>query len=588
MQVLDAFRPRRATWSGQVTSSPPGPSGGPFMTHLLPGGGVLRVHGARRPVPPRLPHFSTSRSVHRLAAVGAGAYLPCRPPNAWSPGGPAPAGPCYWLGASGTPVGWRGGCLASGQVRGAVRHYCLGGCSALVVCAWHRQPVSDGLGPVLGAVSSRFPPSRPAFPALCVAGRPVRVSLILARWYAIPCGLCVPWARSGCPSGIPRVSFVCVCLALSRPPPPPPSPVGVARAPGAVPVLGAGTAVPHRPCPSACPASVSVWLAWGGHDPVPFPPYLVLGCALPVGWVCASGAFERRGVGVGGAACAPSSPSARPGGPMGRGVALPGSVPLPSLGRNQSGCLWRHSGHGGRGPHTAPVCARLLTPGAVRVASLCAATGSLVLRGSCGSRRLGAWRRALLRPPPPGHGGPSGGRGDRPPCLGGGGGPAPPWPPGQWGGVGRQGRGGSRRGSPPPFPDHLSRRGILPRCTRLGGVAGHLRVLGAACRRRVSLAAGGGGADCVPPSPEERLAGLAGLGVALPRSVTLASPGGRQSRFHWRRSGHGGRRPDNALVCVRVPPPGLVRVASLCAGAGSPACRSPCGSRRWGAWGRAA
>ena len=66
------------------------------------------------------------------------------------------------------------------------------------------------------------PPSRPACSALRVAGRPLRVSLTLARWYAIPCGLCVPRARSGCPSGSPRVSFSCVCaraLAVSAPPP---------------------------------------------------------------------------------------------------------------------------------------------------------------------------------------------------------------------------------------------------------------------------------------------------------------------------------------------------------------------------------
>ena len=78
------------------------------------------------------------------------------------------------------------------------------------------------LGPVLGVVSSLFPPARPACPALCVAGRPVWVSLISARWYAIPCGLCVPRARSGCPSGFPRVSFACVCaraLTASLPPP---------------------------------------------------------------------------------------------------------------------------------------------------------------------------------------------------------------------------------------------------------------------------------------------------------------------------------------------------------------------------------
>ena len=116
------------------------------MTHLLPGGGVPRVHGARSPVPPRLPHFATPQSAHRLAAVAAGAYPPRRPPNAWSHGVPAPPGACYWLVASGTPLGWRGGCLALGLVRGAVRHYCLGGCSALVVCARRSRPVRGGRG----------------------------------------------------------------------------------------------------------------------------------------------------------------------------------------------------------------------------------------------------------------------------------------------------------------------------------------------------------------------------------------------------------------------------------------------------------
>ena len=122
MRVLDAFRPPGATWSGLVISCPPGPSGGPFMTHLLPGGGVPRVHRARSPVPPWLPHFATPRSVHHLAAVAASAYPPRRPPNAQSPGLPAPPKPWYWLVASGTPVGWRRGCLAVGLVHGAVRH----------------------------------------------------------------------------------------------------------------------------------------------------------------------------------------------------------------------------------------------------------------------------------------------------------------------------------------------------------------------------------------------------------------------------------------------------------------------------------
>ena len=69
---------------------------------------------------------------------------------------------------------------------------------------------------------------------------------------------------------------LCVCVRSRsrgvRAPSPPR--VGVARTPRAVPVLGAGRAVPRGPCPSACPASVpcSVWLALGGGGPVPFPP----------------------------------------------------------------------------------------------------------------------------------------------------------------------------------------------------------------------------------------------------------------------------------------------------------------------------
>ena len=41
-----------------------------------------------------------------------------------------------------------------------------------------------GFGPVPGVVSLLFPPSRHACSALRVAGRSVRVSLTLARWYA--------------------------------------------------------------------------------------------------------------------------------------------------------------------------------------------------------------------------------------------------------------------------------------------------------------------------------------------------------------------------------------------------------------------
>ena len=147
-------------WLGQVISSPAGPSGGPSKKHLLPGGGVPRVHRARSPVPPRLPHFATPRSVHQFAAVAAGAYPLRRSPNAWSPGAPALPGPCYWLVASGTPLGWRGGCLAWGLGRGAVRHYCLGGCSAPCVCARRLRLVRGARAGTWCCVSpvSPFPP----------------------------------------------------------------------------------------------------------------------------------------------------------------------------------------------------------------------------------------------------------------------------------------------------------------------------------------------------------------------------------------------------------------------------------------------
>ena len=140
-----------------------------------------------------------------------------------------------------------------------------------------------GLRPVPGVVSLLFPPSRPACLALRVAGRPVRVSRTLARWYAIPRGLCVPRARSGCPSGSPRVPFACVrarAPAASAPLPP----RGVACASRAVPALGAGRAVPRGPCPSACPSPVpcSVWRCWGGGRSGPGLPLPGCGCEGPL------------------------------------------------------------------------------------------------------------------------------------------------------------------------------------------------------------------------------------------------------------------------------------------------------------------
>ena len=349
-----------------------------------------------------------------------------------------------------------------------------------------------GFGPVPGVVSLSFPPPRPACSALRVAGRPVRVSLTLARWYAIPRGLCVPRARSGCPSGSPRVSLSCVCaraLAVSAPPPL----GGVACAPRVAPALGAGRAVPRGPCPSACPVPVpcSVWRAWGGAVRSRFPPtWLGVvgvaagrprgGCLLPLrgasgvmrspspdcpltGW--AAGARDPRvsGAGVrvwgpcsvpsastpcggcaprggsvafmcwgagwrGGGACAVPPVCAAGGGPVGRGVALPHSVPLPSLGRQQSGCHWRCAVHGGRGP---PYHSGSCSPGFSGY-DLC---GVLARRRglACSSRppwgpAAGAGGRVALRLLS------RAGR-DHPPCLRGWG-PGPQRPAGRWGGGG--------------------------------------------------------------------------------------------------------------------------------------------------------
>ena len=205
-----------------LPTSPPGPSGGPFMTHILPGRGVLRVHGARSPVPPRLPHFATPRSVRHLATVVAGAYLLRRRLDAWLPGPPTPPGPCYWLVTRGTPMGWRGGCPARGLVRSPVCYYCLGGCSALVVCARRSRHVW-GVGAGAGSCFSPWAPPCPRFPPSVCCGLSCRGVPSLPCWYAIPCSLCVPRAPTGCPSGPRRVSvaFVCARAPAAYAPPPP-------------------------------------------------------------------------------------------------------------------------------------------------------------------------------------------------------------------------------------------------------------------------------------------------------------------------------------------------------------------------------
>ena len=216
------------------------------------------------------------------------------------------------------------------------------------LCVRRARGRFGGFGLVPGVVSLSIPPPRPACSALRVAGRPLRVSLTLARWYAVPRGLSVLRARSGCPSGSPRVSPSCACaraLAASAPPPL----GGVACAPRVVPALGAGRAVPRGPCPSTCPAPVpcSVWRAWRGAVRSRFPPTWL-------GAVGVAAARPRRGCllllrGASGVMRSPS-PDCPPNGRavgvrdprvVGAGVRVWGPCSVPSAGTPSGGCAPR-------------------------------------------------------------------------------------------------------------------------------------------------------------------------------------------------------------------------------------------------------
>ena len=224
---------------------------------------------------------------------------------------------------------------------------------------------SGGSGQYLVLCPSRFPLPAPRF-LRCV-------------WRAVPSGCPLP-SLAGTPFHavcafrelgpvallvVPACPLRVCALALPRRPLPPPL-GGVACAPRAVPALGAGRAVPRGPCPSACPAPVpcSVWGPQGGGRPVPVPPYLAWGCAPPVERVRGV-RVPGGGLGGGGRPVRRAPRLCGQGQPVGRGVALPRSVRLPSLGRQQSVCHWRRSGHGGSGPHTAPIRARPPSLGAI-------------------------------------------------------------------------------------------------------------------------------------------------------------------------------------------------------------------------------
>ena len=266
------------------------------MKHLLPGGEAPRFTS---PVPPRLPHFATRQSVHHLATMVAGAYAPRRPPNAWPPGLPAPPGPCYWLVASGTPTGWRGGCLVAGLVRSTVCHYSLGGCSALVVCAWRLRRV-----PGAGAGSRVSPLANTTFPrtprnACGGSSRPGVLSARLPIRHSMRSVRSAGSVRSPFRSA-PRGRCVCVrlCLSCFRAPPPR---VGVPlqawfRGRASVGPFQVVRASPRfLPRPVLHPVS-----SGGGSGLVPSSPCLPLGCALVGGPVRPGRSGRLGGVGGGG------------------------------------------------------------------------------------------------------------------------------------------------------------------------------------------------------------------------------------------------------------------------------------------------
>ena len=306
---------------------------------------------------------------------------------------------------------------------------------------------------------------------------------------------------------------------------PPPRPAGRRGGVGGE-GRGGCAVVPLLPPPGGCPVAPC-------PDPPSSPAHSPRVCLSGRGCGAAPGA--RRGLlpagepgGGRGGGCVLSSPEVRPGGLAGRGVALPLSVPLPSLGRRQSGCHWRRSGYGGRGPDTGLVLVHVLCPGVTRAPSSCACAGSLgiaALVGVGGRGRGGAWRAGSAAPPPRALW-PFLREGGRPLRPGGVEGRCPRGPP-AGGRSGGRGEGGSRRGSPPPFsgraacgprlspplspahcpPVHLSGRGRWAATGPGRGLAG---------RRWVSLAGrGGGGRPVSRPPPRGLDRGLFPLHIAF-------------------------------------------------------------------------
>ena len=193
----------------------------------------------------------------------------------------------------------------------------------------------------------------------------------------------------------------------------------------------------------------------------------------------------------------------------------------------------------------------MLSAGLVHVASLCGGAIFLARSGPRGSRRLRAWRRVGYGPCCVPSRAPRSfqGKGGHPPRLWVGRGLAALWPAGRRGGFPISPLWRAVLWPPARTPLLCQR---IPRRVYLSGRGCGLAAGAGHGLLPVGLPGGGGGAACVPSSPEVWPVGLVGRGVALPWSVPLPSLGRQQSGCHWRRSGYGGRGPHIAPVRVRV------------------------------------
>ena len=293
-------------------------------------------------------------------------------------------------------MGWRGSCLSLGMVHGAVRHYCLGGCSALVVCARRSWPVRGGWGRCRMLCLPRFPLLSPRF-GRCVSrgvlsGSPL-CSLSGTQSNAV-CALCGrgPVALlvfSACP--------LCVCaLALWRRPRPSSPSRGWCVARSLCWVLVGPFHAVRAPPPSPASVRCSVWLALGGSDLVPFLPTW-LGAARSLWGGCGLGgpsptpprALLRAGFARCGGGTRPPG-----GGASSLGVGRPGLGALPppttrpfgraarahcplAVGAGGAGVGTRHQSHSARSCELAlrAVGAARGRPGGGRLLPGCGASG---------------------------------------------------------------------------------------------------------------------------------------------------------------------------------------------------------------------